>query len=1067
MNARLFRRRSRIGPWSALALVALVAAVGGGLWWGSRGSDSESTVVPVSTTADAGAEPSDSPGGVAERFLAAWSDQDWPALEGLAGAHGPRAAAAHEAWWSDLAVSSLSLDLRDVDEEAGQAVATYDVAVGVGDAGVWTYPTELELLLQGGKWVAAWQPTALHPSLAEGESFALEVRWGSRASIVDTSGSPLVSVEPAAVIGVVPNRIDSRATLAGALEENLGVTPAELDSILDSPAVQPDWFLPIRTVDRLAYTTLRPLLYPVPGVVFRVEERRGPAFAGIGTELLGTTGPITAELLGIFGSPYDAESIVGRSGLERTQEPVLAGTPTVAVVRSGPARPDLTVQEFPGNAPEPVRTTLSIKAQQAAELVVAGASEPAAIVVIDTANGQIRAAASTPLGGFNEALSGLFPPGSTFKIVVATALLESGLEPNDVIDCPVSVTVAGKEFRNATSLPRSLSLEQAFAVSCNTAFIELGTALAPEQLADVAARFGFGDTFAVGLPAASGDYVPADDAVEAAASIIGQGRVLASPLQMASVAATVASGKRFSPTLVPSGLDEATAEFSDEVMADLRNMMAAVVNAGTGKEAAVPGREVAGKTGTAQKGSGDDATTVAWFVGYSADLAFAVAVDGGASGSATAAPLAAAFLAELDEPSAPVGTLAACVEPGADWPTFQGSSSRSGCSAAPGLTDPELAWTSEAGVQAWLNTPIIIDDIVIVGSAGTRRAGPDDRDGIYAFELGDGSPLWEFSTGNDVNGVAGDADLLVATGDEGLVWGISPRDGSELWSFDVGVPVFGYPVFAGDVVVVGDALGQLWALDRTGAVVWRAELDGAIRGGPASDGRLIYAVSDLGDARAFNLDGFQMWSRRVELEGDFGGAIPVVYGPPTIVSDLLVVTYTVEGGPRRPGILAFDRYVGRLEWRGSDTAELLDEWGSVRSSAAAAGGRLILASSLSAGPQAIEPGSGETLWAGESEVSCGRQWASPVVMGDQVVLPRPDGAVYGFSLVNGSQVWRLPLPTEGFAVSLSDCVDADGFTVLEGRALDASAAIAGDGTIVVASSGQKIYAIRQASRSGS
>jgi len=820
--------------------------------------------------------------------------------------------------------------------------------------------------------------------------------------------------------------------------------------------VQPDWFLPVHRVERTDYVRLRPLLYPVPGVVFRVEDQRAPAFGELGAELIGTTGPITAELLEALGPPYDASATVGRSGLERSFERFLAGEPGAAIVKVAVSGDETPGHTFPGAPAQALATSLSLQAQAAAEATLADLDMPASLVAIDAATGEIRAAVSTPRGGFNESLSGLYPPGSTIKIVVATALLESGVQPDDQLACPEVVTVAGKEFRNATRLPTTLTLVQAFARSCNTAFIQAGLGLDPAQLALVADIYGFDRPLDVGLEAAAGTFGASDDPVEQAAAMIGQGRALASPLQMASVAATVASGEHHEPTFVVRG-GSVAARLEEGVAADLRTMMQAVVSQGTGRKAALDDRVVAGKTGTAQIGSGDGADTVAWFVGYSDGLAFAVAVDGGSSGGDVAAPLIRRFLLALDEPFEAGGSVD-CVPAGQDWPTFQGTSHRSGCSEAEALQDPVVAWQAEAGIQAWLNSPVVADGLVIVGSAGNSRAAPDVADGIYALDLERGTLEWQFPTGNDVNGVAVSDGLVVAGGDEGAVWGIDTATGTELWRLDTGSGVFGYPAFTASGVVVGDASGTLHGIGRDGSTRWTVELDGAIRGGAASDGDLVYAVSEFGEVVAADHNGFVIWNSRVSPDEADGQII--VYAAPTIVDDLLVVTYTVGGGPGRPGIVGFDRYVGEVTWHGSDPKALAPvPWANVRSSVAAAGSQLILASSSSNGPQAAAVSSGAALWWGESPVRCERQWASPIVMDDLVVLPRPDGAVYGYAVSDGSMLWRVPLRLDPAAIA-SGCVDDTGQAYSEAPEIQASAAVAPDGTVIVASTGRGIFAIR-------
>ena len=284
--------------------------------------------------------------------------------------------------------------------------------------------------------------------------------------------------------------------------------------------------------------------------------------------------------------------------------------------------------------------------------------------------------------------------------------------------------------------------------------------------------------------------------------------------------------------------------------------------------------------------------------------------------------------------------------------------------------------------------------------------------------------------------------------------------GTELWRVDTGANVFGNPVIVGDLAVVGDAIGTLWGIGLDGAVRWKAQLDGAIRGGPASDGTVVYAVGDLGEVGAFSLEGFELWRERLVFETNRGALLAVVYAAPTIVDDLLVVTFTVEGGPGSPGVVAYDRYLGRLRWWGSDPDGVAGaRWANVRSSVAVRDSSLVLASSISGGVQLVDTATGRARWAADSGIECDRQWASPVVMGNMILLPRPDGALYGFDATGGSLLWRASLPTALEAIS--DCVASDGVRPADGMDLQASVAVAPNGTVIVASTGTEIYAVAE------
>lgn len=341
---------------------------------------------------------------------------------------------------------------------------------------------------------------------------------------------------------------------------------------------------------------------------------------------------------------------VGATGLERAFNDKLQGRATSRLQITDVAlkQPVQVLQEWAPAAGATMTTTFDLDMQQAAGRALSGVKSRAALVAIDTQTGEVRAMASHPTSGLAAAFSSYYPPGSTFKIITATAALMNGMTPDSKIACPTTLSVGGRTFKNAEKAPNSTpSLTDAFAESCNTAFINIGKSLPSGALEKAAGLYGF-NSGKPPLPISSvGGRIPAPkDSVEAAADAIGQGKVEASPLQMASVAAGVASGTWHQPHLLPDCVDCASNPIP--VAASLQPQMRAVVTSGTGTAVSgVPGDPVHGKTGTAEFGNGDPPKTHAWFVGWQGDIAFAVFVEEGEFGGTVAAPIAAKFLASI------------------------------------------------------------------------------------------------------------------------------------------------------------------------------------------------------------------------------------------------------------------------------------------------------------------------------------------------------------------------------------------------------------------------------------
>ncbi len=911
---------------------------------------------------------------------------------------------AEHAWWYDLgSMADIAVTPGTTVAFAEEATTSLGITVRFTTGDEWSYTSTVPLIKDEGHWLVEWEPAVLHPSLQRGESVRAALTWPHRGRILADDGTPLTEDRPAVTVGVVPERIETMAEVTAALQEQLGVDPNTVEAAVEAPGVQPDWFLPMTLVRPLEFRDVKPQLAPVPGIVFRETPSRLSPAPGFAAHVLGRVGEITAEELDGLGPPYEQGDSVGLSGLERAFEQRLAGSPSVEVSRTAQNGDVIDVlYRAPGRDAEDLHTTLDPAVQRAVERVLDAAPEPSAIVVLDAASGEIRGVGSRPLGEFNRAFGARYPPGSTFKIVTAAALQGAGLDADAAVACPGQIDVGGGPINNAggTALGQT-SLSEAFAFSCNTTFAPLGADLPAAELVAAAEQFGFNRSYDLPLPVAGGQFPAPESAREQGAASIGQARVLASPLHMATVAAAVASGEWRTPRLLTE-----TAADSLPVAFDttpLREMMRAVVDHGTGAAADLDGEPVFGKTGSAEFGEEDPLPTHAWFVGYRGPLAFAVFVEGGGSGGGVAAPLAADLLEVIDEEIAAAGApLAPCTEGG--WATFQGTNERSGCSAVETIAGLEIAWATPIGIQGWLNNPVISGDMVFTGSAGRTRGAPDPADGVYAVDLQRGGVVWTRPANNDVNGVAIANGIVVATGDEGLVWALDAADGSMTWAYpaneaEIDAPFFTNPLVVEDIVVVGDATGILHALDlATGAVRWTAQLDTSIRGGAASDGEAIYVVGEAGDARAFGLDGREFWQQDLTFENHESTTLTArVFATPTVVGDLVVISYIRDTGYPAPAMIALNRFVGSVAWEASDPDTIRGEWGNLRGSPAVAGDLLVLSDPLFEGLVAVDATDGTAQWAIPGGAICIDHWASPAVAGSAAVVPL-HGGLYVFDI---------------------------------------------------------------------
>lgn len=589
------------------------------------------------------------PDAAARAFLKAWEEGDFAVMEDLSLSAPARFAEVYEGIPSGMGASGYSFELGTVTQEGETAVAPFTANWNLTELGEFSYRTQLDLERQDEQWHVVWSPASVHPDFTVNSSFQRNRNWPQRGKLLTFDGMPITDERRVVVVGIEPRRIDDRASMVQALVDNLGVDPAEVNADLDQPGLRGDWFLPVIEIPAEQYELVRETIHPVPGLVFQDRQRRQPPTADFARHVIGRVGEVTAEGLEQLGEPYRVGDEVGRSGLEASFERTLAGSPALELRLTTPdGSADKVLLSKPGDPGADIETTLSVPVQSAAEAALEGVTQPAAIVVVDIATSEVRAAVSRPIAEFNRAFGGRYPPGSSFKVVTAGSLLAGGVTPDQTASCPPTVNVGGRSFRNfeGDALGET-TFRQVFIRSCNTGVIGLAESVDAETLRQGAATFGFNQDYDFPLNVAGGSYPEARDATEKAAAAIGQGRVLASPLHMATVAGAAAGGGWKAPVLTAQDAPSERIPLDATVGENLRTLMTAAVAEGTGVAAQVPGKSVAGKTGTAEFGDETPPQTHAWFIGFSGEYAFAVLIEGGGVGGQVAAPIAARLVAGL------------------------------------------------------------------------------------------------------------------------------------------------------------------------------------------------------------------------------------------------------------------------------------------------------------------------------------------------------------------------------------------------------------------------------------
>jgi penicillin-binding protein 2 len=546
--------------------------------------------------------------------------------------------------------------------------------------------------------------------LSENNRIRIKRIPGTRGTIVDRQGKLLVDSRPSFDLLFTPEDAEDPEEMLRSLARYLGRNENELLSILETDNQRPAFGELIlgKDVDWATVVAVEAHQLELPGVSLRVRPRRSYADGPIGAHVLGYLGEIgPAQLKALKDQGYQLGDELGQYGLERRWEEVLrgqSGGQQVEVDALGRrVRVLHEVTDVPGYT---AQLTIDRQLQQTAFEAMQG--KEATVVALDVHSGAVLTMVSTPAYDpnvfargikteewralikdplrplSNRATQGQFPPGSTFKIVMAIAGLEEGiLDPDSRINDPGFFYFGNRAFRDWKKQGHgSVDLHKALVESCDVYFYQLGTRLGIDRIAKWARALGLGEKSGVALDDERSGTIPDTEwkrkrfrqpwyPGETVSVAIGQGYVTATPLQMAVMMATVANGGTvYRPRIVSKveSFDRAivgeygpeivrTVQMKPTTLARVHNALADAVKSpsGTGGAARTPIVEIAGKTGTAQviemKGAYLKSEQIsymnrdhAWFVSYAPaqnpQIAVVVLVEHGGHGGSAAAPIA-------------------------------------------------------------------------------------------------------------------------------------------------------------------------------------------------------------------------------------------------------------------------------------------------------------------------------------------------------------------------------------------------------------------------------------------
>ncbi|MGS0684150.1 penicillin-binding transpeptidase domain-containing protein [Nakamurella sp. GG22] len=609
----------------------------------------------VGVTACTGAQPATTPG--PELQLAAFVDalQEFDAERAGDLTSNPAAATL----FLDEIASNLSPD--SVTVSAGSTDRTADDTATIPvtytwtfeNAGTLTYPATWTWERNGDEWALTWSPTVVHPKLGERQTLAIRTTDPQQGVLVDRENVRLVSpirvfavelkaARPdlkaaaaalAPILASVDKTVTADSIVAGATDAlaqaaqppdeqapSGGASPSSDSATVDPPVDPKKVTYTVINLREPDYRRLADQLDAVGGLTFPSETRNLPPTKDFAKAVLAQVTPVAAEMM--TGTKGWKVIIVDTTG--GTLE-TLADHPAVAGAR--------------------VTLTLDSTLQRSAEAILAKRPQPAALVVMQPSTGELLAVAQNAAANAEGsiALTGQYPPGSTFKVVTATAALDRGLiVPGKPVDCPGIFTVDGRQIRNSHDFDLgTVDSTVAFAKSCNTTFAGLSAQMPADALPAAASDYGIGLDFVMpGATTLTGKVPDAPSEVQRAENGFGQGQVVITPFSAVLMAATAANGTMPMPVLIrgtKTTVDKPAPVRTAQVQKDIQSYLKAVVDQGTASDLQAFG-DVHAKTGTAEF-TGEDGKTHAhaWMIGYRGDLAFAALVVGGESSTVTTA----------------------------------------------------------------------------------------------------------------------------------------------------------------------------------------------------------------------------------------------------------------------------------------------------------------------------------------------------------------------------------------------------------------------------------------------
>lgn len=639
----------------------------------------------------------------AKDFLEKWKSEDYAGMYGML-APTSRDAITQDAFTqqysdaaSNLTLSSLEYGIVSTLINPQSAKVAYTVVYHTALMGDLNRQMEMNLVIVNNAWAVQWDDGMIMPELKGGNKLMLDITYPSRGDIYDKNGEAIATQADAVALGLMPGQVpeDDFEMLFSQLSLMTGKTVQALQDLYNHAT---DWYVPVGEVSKDAYEKRAPYISDIPGLVTNEYTDRFYYSQGVAPQAIGYLQSIFPEQMEEYRrNGYAGDEKVGQAGIEKWGETYLAGKPGADLyVTDANGKVITRLASVDAQPAQSITTTLDKNLQVISQKALLGFT--GAIVVLEKDTGKVLAMASSPgfdpnvfqttnynsqfqLGQvvsdaatpmWNRATQSGYPLGSVFKLVTASAALESGLyTPTTKYECTSQFTelpgFVGNDWTYDKGLPPSgtLSLLQGIMRSCNPWFYHLGLDLYRQKgatyLADMARGFGLGEATGIeGVAETPGQINDPTDEGGAVQMGIGQGDMLVTPLQVADFIAAIGNGgKLYIPQIIEkiTNIDGTVTEqftpqlrgelpVSQETLAALKEGMKMVVREekGTAYRTFIGvNTPIFGKTGTATTSVEEPH---AWFAGFTEagrtdlpDIAIVVLAENSGDGSVYAAPI--------------------------------------------------------------------------------------------------------------------------------------------------------------------------------------------------------------------------------------------------------------------------------------------------------------------------------------------------------------------------------------------------------------------------------------------